>query len=1038
MTERDIFEAALELPPQDRVGYLDGVCGDDAALRQRLDGLLSKHDVAASFLEKPAVSALATVDEPAVSERPGTVIGPYKLMEQIGEGGMGLVFVAEQQHPVRRKVALKVMKPGMDTRAVVARFEAERQALALMDHPNIAKVHDGGETAGGRPFFVMELIKGVPITDYCDQNRLTPRARLELFLSVCQAVQHAHQKGIIHRDIKPSNVLVTSHDGTLVVKIIDFGVAKAIGQQLTDKTLYTQFTQLVGTPLYMSPEQAGQSGLDIDTRTDIYALGVLLYELLTGTTPFDKDRLGKADYDEMRRIIREEEPPKPSTRISTLGLTAATVSTNRQSDPRQLSRLFRGELDWIVMKALEKDRNRRYPTASAFAADVLRYMRGDAVHACPPSASYLLRKLMLRNRGPVVATATVFVVLLAGVAVSTLQWRRAESRRVRAEQAEGKAQAINDFLIKEMLAAGTPEVGQGHKLTAEEVLDRAAAKIDRAFPDQPEVEAGVRMAIGSAYNALALYAKAEPHLRRALAIREGLLLAEQPETLETFKELGELLIHQGKYAEGERLHRQTLATARRVLGAEHRQTLELEYLVAWLVDAQGRWKEAELLFRECLNKQMRARGEQDPDALETMRSLAEELGKAGKWQEAELFGRRCVEIRERVLGKDHPATLDARATLAVAILRTEGKWREAEAILRETLQTARRVYGPKHHETLTIEHDLGLNLWSLDRLEEAEACFRESIKGRSNYSGPEHPEALKSGLFLAFVLLARGEVGEAEGLLGNVEKATRRARGLDDNITLTALVGLALVRQAKGMWPEAEAAVRQALAARHQRYGSAHPATLRTASLLPVLLDATGKHAEAESHFRTVLEAWQEHYPADHPERAFTLCAWGEHLLAEGDLRQAEPALTEALRVERAALPPDHRAIGQTLCALGWLHAQTGRPQEGERLLRDGLAICRRKWGSRHWVTADAESRLGACLAANGRFAEAEQLLLSSHHTLLDAQGTPPVRRAQAVDRIVVFYKKWPKPEKAAQWQAAQGGSQNHEEKRPQSRSKDR
>jgi len=339
MTERDMFEAALELPPEKRATYLDGVCRDDTAQRQRLEVLLRKHGQAGSFLEAPAANIPSpswgkgsrgegggpTPDEP-ISERPGTVIGPYNLLEQIGEGGFGVVFMAEQQQPVRRKVALKVLKPGMDTRQVIGRFEAERQALALMDHPNIAQVFDAGETASGRPYFVMELVKGIPITDYCDQSQLTPKPRLELFLHVCQAVKHAHQKGIIHRDLKPSNILVTLHDGTPVVKVIDFGIAKATGTPLTEKTLFTNFAQLIGTPLYMSPEQAALSGLDVDTRSDIYALGVLLYELLTGTTPFDKERFREADYEEIRRIIREEEPPKPSTRISTLGAAAAMLS----------------------------------------------------------------------------------------------------------------------------------------------------------------------------------------------------------------------------------------------------------------------------------------------------------------------------------------------------------------------------------------------------------------------------------------------------------------------------------------------------------------------------------------------------------------------------------------------------------------------------------------------------------------------------------------------------------------------------------------
>jgi serine/threonine protein kinase len=394
--DRIYWDAAQIAAASEREAYLDRACAGDAELRRKVEQLLQARSKAEDFLESPIASLVVSTEE-RLFERPGTVIGPYKLLEQIGEGGFGVVFMAEQQQPLRRKVALKVLKPGMDTRQVVARFEVEQQTLALMDHPNIAKVFDGGATASGRPYFVMELVKGVPITEFRDQNHATPRQRLELFVPVCQAVQHAHQKGIIHRDLKPSNVLVTMHDTTPVVKVIDFGVAKALGQALTDKTLFTGFTQMIGTPLYVSPEQAGQSGLDIDTRSDIYSLGVLLYELLTGTTPFDKERLRTMAYDEIRRIIREEEPPKPSKRISTLGQAADTVSMNRQSDAKKLGQFMRGELDWIVMKALEKDRNRRYETASAFAADVQRYLNAEPVQACPASAWYRFRKFAWRN-----------------------------------------------------------------------------------------------------------------------------------------------------------------------------------------------------------------------------------------------------------------------------------------------------------------------------------------------------------------------------------------------------------------------------------------------------------------------------------------------------------------------------------------------------------------------------------------------------------------------------------------------------------------
>jgi eukaryotic-like serine/threonine-protein kinase len=423
--EKAIFLAALQyVTAQERESHLREACGDDLELLKRVKVLLSVHEEPQGVLDAPApgLDLARTTDLPLI-EGPGTIIGPYKLREQIGEGGFGLVFMAEQQQPIRRKVAVKVIRPGMDSRQVIARFEAERQALALMDHPNIARVLDAGETDGGRPYFAMELVRGVPITDYCDQHKLTPRSRLELFVHVCQAVLHAHQKGIIHRDIKPSNVMVTLHDGVPVVKVIDFGIAKALGQQLTDKTLCTGYTQLVGTPLYMSPEQAELSGLDIDTRSDIYSLGVLLYELLTGMTPFDKQRLREVNYDEMRRIIREEEPSKPSTRLSTLGQAAATVSERRQSDPRRLSQLLRGELDWIVMKGLEKDRNRRYETASAFAADVDHYLKDEPVAACPPSAGYRFRKFATRHKlGLMMATMFAAVVILgvAGLTVSTV------------------------------------------------------------------------------------------------------------------------------------------------------------------------------------------------------------------------------------------------------------------------------------------------------------------------------------------------------------------------------------------------------------------------------------------------------------------------------------------------------------------------------------------------------------------------------------------------------------------------------------------
>ncbi|MBW3539799.1 MAG: protein kinase, partial [Planctomycetes bacterium] len=430
---KSIFLGAVETPAADREAYVAAACGDDAELRRDVEELLRHHPQVGEFLESPAVAAAPTIDMPGpFTEGPGTVIGPYKLLEQIGEGGFGAVFMAEQERPVRRRVALKLIKPGMDTQDVIARFEAERQALALMDHPNIARVFDAGATPSGRPYFVMELVKGVPITEYCDRCNLGPRERLELFATVCQAVQHAHQKGVIHRDIKPSNVLVTLLDGRPVPKVIDFGLAKAMHQRLTDKTLFTQFDQMLGTPLYMSPEQAEHAGLDIDTRSDVYSLGAMLYELLTGSTPFMRQRLRDAALGEILRMIREEEPPRPSLRLSSMGDKLPGIAAHRHTEPKKLGALLRGELDWIVMKALEKDRARRYETANGFAADILRYLNDEPVLACPPSATYPFRKFARRNKRALAATSLVVLALIAGTVVSTWQ-------AMRATRAEGLA-----------------------------------------------------------------------------------------------------------------------------------------------------------------------------------------------------------------------------------------------------------------------------------------------------------------------------------------------------------------------------------------------------------------------------------------------------------------------------------------------------------------------------------------------------------------------------------------------------------------------
>jgi serine/threonine protein kinase len=460
---KSIFGRAAEIAgPIERAVFLDQACAGHPAIRAEVENLLGALEAAGSFMAAPAPLAAQTA--PGTADGVGAAIGPYRLMEQIGEGGMGLVFVAEQHEPVRRKVALKVIKPGMDSRQVVARFEAERQALALMDHPNIAKVLDAGTTDAGRPYFVMELVKGIPITDYCDARNLPAKDRLGLFLQVCAAVQHAHVKGVIHRDLKPSNILVAPHDGVPVVKVIDFGVAKALGQSLTEKTIYTRLAQMIGTPLYMSPEQAEVNQLDVDTRSDVYSLGVLLYELLTGTTPFDRQRFQTAAFDEIRRIIREEDPPKPSTRLTDLGATLTEVSAKRGTDPGRLSKLVRGELDWIVMRCLEKDRTRRYETVAGLAKDLERYLADEPVEARPASVWYRARKAYRRNRTALTVTACFAALLIVGLALVSWMW-----------QAERTARAEADHARRDAIA-------KAHELSENvERMNKANAAIDMAF-----------------------------------------------------------------------------------------------------------------------------------------------------------------------------------------------------------------------------------------------------------------------------------------------------------------------------------------------------------------------------------------------------------------------------------------------------------------------------------------------------------------------------------------------------------------------------
>ncbi|MSU51300.1 MAG: serine/threonine protein kinase, partial [Opitutus sp.] len=775
LDDEALLAAALERSGAERAGFLDGASAGDSTRRARIDRLIRAHDAAqgAAAGGGPAVAAVRSDDTrvtratPRTEEAIGDVIGRYKLLEQLGEGGCGVVYLADQEEPVRRRVALKIIKLGMDTKEVIARFEIERQVVAMMDHPNIAKVFDAGTTESGRPFFVMELVRGVPITKYCDEKNLTTAARLGLFQQVCHAVQHAHQKGIIHRDLKPSNILVALHDDAPVPKVIDFGIAKATGGRITNETAFTAVGQFIGTPAYMSPEQAQLSGVDIDTRSDIYSLGVLLYELLTGRTPFDTAELLKTGLDEMRRHIREVEPIRPSTRIRTLqGESLDATAQHRQIGPLKLIDLVRGDLDWIVMRCLEKDRARRYETANGLARDVERHLKHEPVSAGPPSATYRARKFVRRHRVGVVFGAGLFVLLAVFAVVTATQARRIAQQRDRANQEAAAAKQVSDFLVG-LFKVSDPSEARGKTLTAREILTTGAKKIESSLRDQPRVQARLEATIGAVYMGLGLYADAQPLLDRALQSQRRILGDDSVETLTTANTLGDVYWYQQNYPEAERLYRDLVQRRTRVLGEEHADTLKANYDLASLYLKQNRWDEAERLSLKTLGVQTRVLGKEHPATLGSMNNLQAFYFQQGRFSEAAPIATEVFEARHRILGEDHPDTLNARhnlASLCVAL----GRFSEAEKHYAKTLEGKRRVLGPEHPSTLLSMHMMANAYAAHGKYGEAATLQTQTLALRKRVRGAEHPDTLASMNQLAGAYRAQGKLAESEALLRDV------------------------------------------------------------------------------------------------------------------------------------------------------------------------------------------------------------------------------------------------------------------------------
>jgi len=997
-----IFSGALEYELEsERAAFVDRACGSNPALRSRVEALLRAHQGAGRFMESKAEEAFtvtpveaATITEIPIGKEPGVIVaGRYLLLDVIGEGGMGTVWLAEQMEPVRRRVALKLIKPGMDSREVVGRFEAERQALALMDHPNIAKVHDGGVADGGRPFFVMELVRGVPVTEYCDRARLGIRERLAIFIQTCQALQHAHQKGIIHRDLKPSNILVTEHEpgGAGVVKVIDFGVAKAIGPNLTDDPVHTRFMQMVGTPLYMSPEQAERRELDVDTRADIYSLGVVLYELLTGTTPFDKDRFKEVGYDEVRRIIREEEPPKPSARLSTLDATTSTLSADRGADRRRLSRVCRGELDWIVMKSLEKDRDRRYETASAFAADVQRYLADEPVAAGPPSTSYRLRKLLRRNKGAALAISLVVLSLVGGIigtTVGLLEARQQEKAarksaedeklaRDSAVESDADASAFANFLANHVLAASRPEGtqhGLGRNVTMEEALTKAEPKIADVFAGRPRAEALARYEIGVTWRNLGRYAKAEEHLRRALVLYQRELGPENLATLSTRKSLAVTLLQAGHTDEAVKILEEIAQVFTTTQGPDSPYTLNTLTSLARGYEEIGQPEKGLQLLESNLPKSKVNPGPDNPDTLTLMTNLALAYQNAGRQETAVAMMQEVFDKQKAIAGADSPGALLTLTKLA-GFYASEGQNAKAIALYEPTLAKLKENLGADHPETLQALGELGLAYLQAGEADRALKLLQEVFAKLEARLGADHPFTLKTGNDVGVALIEAGQPKKGLAMLEQVLTKRTARLGADHPDTLRTVNFVAERYRMDGQPQRAVPLLEQAHAKQQSRFSPDYPDALVTMRCLASAYLESNQLQKALPLFEKTLEMQKVRFGPNHPQTLTTTNNLAVAYQRAGRIPEAVPLLEHVLEQNTRRAGPDHPQTLAGLANLAGAHWALGNRDRGLALREQSVKGHRTRFGDKHPLTLLSIHMLGVAYAELGRFEKALPLV---------------------------------------------------------------
>ena len=1038
---KDLLHQALQQAPQEREHFLDEVCSGDSSLRAELESLLAAgDDVRSSFLASAPVRELGRAcDEIAsgASLTQGQIFAErYRLVRKLGEGGMGQVWLAEQLAPVRRQVALKLIRAGMYDESVAQRFQSERQSLAIMDHPAIAKVFDAGATPQGQPYFVMEYVPGLPITEYCDQNRLTIAERLQLFIQACDGVQHAHQKAIIHRDLKPANILVVEVDGKPTPRIIDFGLAKAATPQLTGESLFTHVGQFVGTPGYMSPEQADPDVRDIDTRTDVYSLGVVLYVLLAALQPFDTRQKPKPALDELLRKLREEQPPRPSSKVSSEKNTSAAIADARGTTPRRLATALRGDLDWIAMKALEKDRARRYSSAAALATDIQRFLSNEPILARPPGAAYQLRMFVRRNRALVTGVAAVFVALLAGILASTAfairasrarqeavkqrdravqaeertrqqrdrataaeraateqrdaavkaqqaairEQNRALAEKQRADEQAATAKAESNFLENDLLsqAGSRGQVRAGVKpdpdLKVRTALDRAAQQIAGKFDRQPLVEASIQQTIGVAYRELGAYAEAQKHLQRAIELKEKVLGDKAPETLSSIFELAALYQFQARFKESEKLFSQVLEDQSRVLGRDNLDTVETEFELGSVYESEQNYPRAEQVLNEVLEARRRLLGAENIDTLSTAGQLATVYQLEDNYAKAEPLLTQTLEIQQRVLGQDHPDTLITRQNLA-SIYWGEGKYAQAEPLLIKTLDVQRREMGEEHRETLYGMHTLAI-LYQLEgKYAESERLFTHTLEIERRVLGEEHQDTLGTMLNLSTLYQDEGRYKDAEPLALKSLEIDRKLHGDENRDTLICYGNLATLYFRQSRFTEAEPLFEKVLEIRRHLLGEENRQTLLSMNNLCELYKMLGKYAQAEPLALKALELRRRVVGEDQPDTLVSMNALGVLYRMVGRLDEAEPLLTKPLEVRRRLFGDENPVTLANLDDLATLRESEGKYAEAEAIFASVLESRRKALGADNPDTLETMTSLAEVRLKQQKYAGAEPLL---------------------------------------------------------------